>query len=414
MEPLDQILIQANQVKVGLVSHETRNAVLRTLAQLLREQTKEILNENQKDLEAFSPTHPMFDRLLLNSDRLNALARDVEKITTFEDPLGKKLEQKNMPNGLNLEKRSVPLGVVAVIYESRPNVTVDVFALCFKAGNACVLKGGKEAKHSNEKLTQLIHQALKLKGVPTEAVSLITGDRTVTEALLKSKGKIDVCIPRGSQALIEFVRDKAKIPVIETGAGIVHVYFDAQGDVEKGRKIIFNSKTRRVSVCNALDTLIVHQSRLKDLFSLLEKCSEKNVEIYADEASFKNLDGKYPAELLKKAQAKDFGIEFLDFKMSVKTVSSLREALNHIETYSSKHTEAIVTEDPNAAEQFLNEVDAAAVMVNASTAFTDGGCFGLGAEIGISTQKLHARGPMGLAELTSYKWVVVGDGQVRI
>jgi glutamate-5-semialdehyde dehydrogenase len=318
-----------------------------------------------------------------------------------------------MPNGLNISKISVPLGVVGVIYEARPNVTFDVFALCFKTGNVSVLKGGSDAEYSNKAIIALIHDILEKHGIDQNAAVLLPPEREATEALFNAIGYIDVLIPRGSQQLIDRVRRQSKVPVIETGAGIVHIYFDASGDLQKGRDIVFNAKTRRVSVCNALDCLIVHSSRLGDLPQLTKPLAGKAVDIYADAEAYAALQAHYPAVLLHPAKPEHFGTEFLDYKMAVKTVDGFPEALDHIAKYSSKHSEAIITEDAANADDFLNKVDAAAVYVNASTAFTDGAQFGLGAEIGISTQKLHARGPMGLQELTSYKWIVKGGGQVR-
>jgi glutamate-5-semialdehyde dehydrogenase len=318
-----------------------------------------------------------------------------------------------LPNGLHISKVTVPLGVVGVIYESRPNVTFDVFSLCFKSGNACVLKGSRDAAHSNEAIAKLISDVLVQNDINPNILYLMPPDREATEVLLKAVDDIDVLIPRGSQGLINFVRDNAKVPVIETGAGIVHTYFDASADLLKGIAIIDNAKTRRVSVCNALDCLIMHSSRLGDLPAIATPLAEKGVLIYADERAYEVLNGFYPNALLQPANAESFGTEFLAMTMSVKTVDSLQDALEHISAYSSKHSEAIIAEDKATIDYFLKNVDAAAVYANASTAFTDGAQFGLGAEIGISTQKTHARGPMALAELTSYKWIIEGNGQVR-
>lgn len=356
---------------------------------------------------------PRFDRLLLTEARIHSLADDVVSVADFPSPLHQILEEKQRPNGLKIQKVSVPLGVVAVIYEARPNVTIDVFSLCFKTGNACVLKGGKEAEHSNRILVSVIHRTLKDYALNPDMVYLFPNAREILPALLSASGYIDVCIPRGSQNLIDFVREHARIPVIETGAGIVHTYFDKSGSLEKGVPVIFNAKTRRVSVCNALDTLVIHADRLADLPLLVAPMIEKHVEIFADEPSFAILKAFYPDSLLRSASEENFGQEFLDYKMSVKTVKSVNEAVEHISQYSSGHSEAIIAEDPDSIHYFLQTVDAAALYVNASTAFTDGGQFGLGAEIGISTQKLHARGPMGLQALTSYKWLLWGSGQTR-
>lgn len=397
---------------LAVMEEPLRLAVLQALAAELKASVDDILRENEKDLAAMPKDDPRYDRLLLNRDRVMALAEDVLKVAALPSPLGKTLEETTRPNGLRLKKISVPLGVAGVIYEARPNVTVDVFALCFKAGNACALKGGKEAQHSNRVLVDAIHRALKKNNVNTDTVYLLPPDREATTVLLNAVGLIDVCIPRGSQGLIDHVRDHARVPVIETGAGIVHTYFDASGDLEKGKAIINNAKTRRVSVCNALDTLVIHQSRLADLAALATPLAASNVEIFADSAAYQKL-GSYPASLLHKATPEDFGREFLSYKMSVKTVASVEEAVEHIMHYTSHHSEAIIAEDAKTIDYFMKNVDAAAVYANTSTAFTDGGQFGMGAEIGISTQKLHARGPMGLEALTSYKWLVYGDGQIR-
>ncbi len=396
---------------LSLLGEDKCNQLLRALAVTLRENTAAIVAENAKDLAQMPKEDPRYDRLLLDAARISGIADDVEKVAALPAPLGRTLEERTLPNGLHLKKISVPLGAVGVIYESRPNVTVDVFALCFKAGNACILKGGKEAHHSNKAFADIIQATLKQQGIDADVLCLLPPEREATAVLLNATGIVDVCIPRGSQALIDFVRENAKIPVIETGAGIVHTYFDASGDLNKGKDIIFNAKTRRVSVCNALDTLIIHADRLADLSALTAPLAAKNVEIFADAAAFKKLSGVYPH--LQAAKPEDFGQEFLSYKMSVKTVATLDEALAHIREHSSHHSEAIIAEDKTAIARFMNEVDAAAVYANASTSFTDGGQFGLGAEIGISTQKLHARGPMGLEALTSYKWLVYGDGQVR-
>ena len=414
---MEQVTAQLKKVKaasraLAVMEEAQRVAVLRSLADELEASVSDILRENEKDLAAMPKDDPRYDRLLLNKDRVTALADDVRKVADLPSPLNKVLEETARPNGLKLKKISVPLGVAGVIYESRPNVTVDVFALCFKAGNACALKGGKEAQHSNRVLADAIHRALKKNNVDTDTVYLLPPDREATQVLLDAVGLIDVCIPRGSQGLIDHVRNTARVPVIETGAGIVHTYFDASGDLEKGKAIVNNAKTRRVSVCNALDTLVIHDSRLKDLAALAAPLANSNVEIFADEAAYAQLAG-YPQKLLHKATPEDFGREFLSYKMSVKNVASKEAAVAHIMHYTSHHSEAIIAEDAQAVDYFMKNVDAAAVYANASTAFTDGGQFGMGAEIGISTQKLHARGPMGLEALTSYKWLVYGDGQIR-
>ena len=392
---------------------ELRNKVLLDLANLLEDKTDGIVKANQLDLDKMAKDDPKYDRLLLNQERIKGIASDLRKVSSLASPIGQILEEVSRPNGLYLKKIRVSLGVVAVIYEARPNVTIDVFALAFKTANAVVLKGGSEAQHSNQILVSLIHQSLIPNNIDPGLVYLMPPEREAVHDLLNAVGLIDVCIPRGSQGLIDFVRKNAKIPVIETGAGIVHTYFDKSGDVTKASKIIHNAKTRRVSVCNALDTLLIHQERLLDLPSLVSSLAEKNVEIYADTESYAVLDGKYPASLLKHATPESFGTEFLDYKLSIKSVPDLDSAIKHIMNHTSGHSEAIIAEDQVVIDRFLRIVDAAAVYVNASTAFTDGGEFGMGAEIGISTQKLHARGPMALPELTSYKWLIYGNGQIR-
>lgn len=392
---------------------DLRNKVLLDLANLLEDKTDEIIKANQFDLDKMAKNDPKYDRLLLNQERIRGIASDLRKVSSLSSPVGQVLEELSRPNGLYLKKVRVPLGVVAVIYEARPNVTIDVFALAFKTANAVVLKGGSEAQHSNQILVDLIHQSLIENNINPELVYLMPPEREAVHDLLNAVGLIDVCIPRGSQGLIDFVRKNAKIPVIETGAGIVHAYFDKSGDVAKGSKIIHNAKTRRVSVCNALDTLLIHRERLTDLPMLVSSLTEKNVEICADSESYAVLDGKYPVSLLKHATPESFGTEFLDYKLSIKSVPDLDSAIKHIMNHTSGHSEAIIAEDQAIIDRFLRIVDAAAVYVNASTAFTDGGEFGMGAEIGISTQKLHARGPMALPELTSYKWLIYGNGQTR-
>jgi len=387
--------------------------ILTELADSLMSHTEDVLAANRKDLERMDITDPKYDRLKLTKERLIAIAQEILNVAALVSPLSAIITEKTLPNGLQLSKIRVPLGVIGVIYEARPNVTLDVFSLCFKTGNVAILKGGSDAEFSNQALINIIHEVLERNGVDSNAAVLLPSDREATAALLNAKGFVDVLIPRGSQSLITYVRDHSKIPVIETGAGIVHTYFDATGDKEKGKAIIFNSKTRRVSVCNSLDCLILHTERLNDLFELVEPLITESVQLYADPASYEALDGLYPSSLLHHAGPEDFGTEFLDYKMAIKTVADSTLALEHIALYSSKHSEAIIAEDEEQIVNFLNAVDAAAVYANASTAFTDGGQFGLGAEIGISTQKLHARGPMGLEELTSYKWVIRGNGQIR-
>jgi glutamate-5-semialdehyde dehydrogenase len=389
------------------------DAVLLDVAKAAVEQTAYLLQENKKDLERMDPADPKYDRLTLTASRIQDIANDIKNVAGLTSPLGAVLSDKTLTNGLHIKKVRVPLGVVGVIYEARPNVTFDVFALCFKTGNISILKGGSDADFSNRAIISVIHDVLTAHGIDVNAATLLPVEREATEALLNAVGYVDVLIPRGSQSLINYVLNSSKVPVIETGAGIVHTYLDESGDLEKATAIVDNAKTRRVSVCNALDCLIINSTRLADLPALAKPLAAKEVEIFADEPSYAVLEDTYPANLLNVAQPEHFGTEFLSMKMSVKTVDTLQEALEHIAINSSKHSEAIISEDEANIETFLNRVDAAAVYVNTSTAFTDGAQFGLGAEIGISTQKLHARGPMGLEELTSYKWIVKGNGQVR-
>lgn len=395
------------------LNFETINRILEDLAAEAIAQTDYLLAENKKDLDRMDPSNPNYDRLKLTVARIQDIAKDIVNVSRLENPLGHILSEKTMPNGLHISKISVPLGVVGVIYEARPNVTFDVFALCFKTGNICILKGGSDASYSNLAIISVIHKVLAKHGIDINVAVLLPKEREAAEALMQAVGYVDVIIPRGSQGLINSVRKNSKVPVIETGAGIVHTYFDEYADLKKGTDIIFNSKTRRVSVCNALDCAIIHSARLNDLPELTKPLGEAGVEIFADDPAYAVLQNHYPAALLHRAGPEHFGTEFLSMKMAVKTVDSFQQALAHIASHSSKHSEAIVTENEAHMEEFLNRVDAAAVYVNTSTAFTDGAQFGLGAEIGISTQKLHARGPMGLNELTSYKWLVKGNGQIR-
>jgi len=399
--------------KLGRLSGEQINSLLLRLADAVEASVAEILTENQKDLDQMDPSDPKFDRLKLTKPRIEAIAADIRNVAALPSPLGRVLSHDILPNGLNIKKISVPFGVIGIIYEARPNVTLDVFSLCIKSGNAVVLKGGSDADHSNRAIVSVIKNVLKESFIDENALTLLPPSREATTALLHARGFVDLIIPRGSQALIEYVRENAKIPVIETGAGICHTYFDKAGDLEIGRSVIHNAKTRRVSVCNSLDCLVIHQDRISDLKYLVGLMPGNKVEIFADPEAFAALSGNYPSELLHPAVPSSFGTEFLDYKMAIKTVSSLEEAFEHIAAFSSKHSEAIITTCRETADEFLHVVDAAAVYVNTSTAFTDGAQFGLGAEIGISTQKLHARGPMALQEITTYKWIVEGEGQIR-
>jgi glutamate-5-semialdehyde dehydrogenase len=392
---------------------EKINAVLLALADETEKQSSFIIIENKKDLDLMDPADPKYDRLKLTNDRIKSITSDMRKVVQLQSPLGKTLYENELPNGLKISKVSVPLGVVGIIYEARPNVTFDVFSLCFKSGNACILKGGSDARFSNEAVISIIKKVLSAHQINPSIAELLPIEREATNALLNAREYVDLIIPRGSQGLIDFVIQNSKIPVIETGAGIVHTYIDETADVNSAKAIVNNAKTRRVSVCNALDCLLVHRKQLINLPVIIEPLAKSNVIIYADESSREVLSGKYPGEFLKPSTEDSYGTEFLSYKMSVKTVDNIDDALSHIYKYSSKHSEAIISDDPQQIERFLNEVDAAAVYSNTSTAFTDGAQFGLGAEIGISTQKLHARGPMALAELTSYKWIVRGSGQIR-
>ena len=378
---------------LALLTDEQRNEILNAVADAIVDNKARILEANAQDLAKMSKENPLYDRLQLTDSRLEGIASDMRNVATLPTPLGHITKQKTLPNGLRLCRVSVPFGVIGMIYEARPNVTFDVFSLCFKSGNACVLKGGKDADCSNREEVALIHEILTKYGVSKDVVALLPATHEATGEMLNAVGYVDLCIPRGGRKLIDFVRDTARIPVIETGAGVVHIYFDKDGDLEKGKAIINNAKTRRVSVCNALDTLLVHKDREGELDELLAPMKGK-VEIFFNDES-------------------RYDTEFMDYKMNVVTVNSLEEALNHIDQHGSGHSEAIVTENEAAARKFQAHVDAACVYWNAPTSFTDGAQFGLGAEIGISTQKLGPRGPMALEEITTYKWLIEGEGQIR-
>ena len=403
---------QASRSLVFL-SEDKINNILRDVADAIVARTSEILAANNKDLARMDKANPVYDRLQLTEQRIADIAGDMRNVASLPYPVGRTLEERELPNGLKLKKVTVPIGVIGMIYEARPNVTYDVFSLCLKSGNACILKGGSDAYDSNVVGVGIIKEVLRKYSVDENAIALLPAGHAETEQLLKATDYVDLIIPRGSKRLIDFVRQNSIVPVIETGAGICHTYFDEFGNLEWGKRIIFNAKTRRVSVCNALDCVIVNQKRLTDLADLVADCATKNVIIYADEQAFAALDGKYPSNLLQHADEQSFGTEFMDYKMAIKTVGSIDEALAHIARYSSRHSECIVTDNQANADLFRKAVDAAVVYVNAPTAFTDGAQFGLGAEIGISTQKLHARGPMALRELNSYKWLVTGEGQTR-
>lgn len=410
---MDEYFIKARQAgkSVAALDDATRNEVLLAVADALESSASELLRANELDLARMDRRSPLYDRLMLTEARIKGIASDMRNVAGLPSPLGRVLLDRVLPNGLHLRKVAVPFGVIGVIYEARPNVTLDVFSLCFKSGNACVLKGGKDADDSNQAAVAVVQEVLERFGIPAEAVTLLPATHEATGALLNAVGYVDVVIPRGGRKLIDFVRNNARIPCIETGAGVVNTYFDIAGDLEIGKKIVFNAKTRRVSVCNALDCLIIHSGRLGDLPALCEPLAAKNVVLYADERALAVLKDVYPE--VYPAGPDSFGTEYMDYKMAVRTVDSLEEALDHISKYGSGHSESIVTQDEASAAAFQAAVDAACVYVNAPTSFTDGAQFGLGAEIGISTQKLGARGPMGMEELTTYKWLINGNGQTR-
>lgn len=396
---------------LGLITDARRNEILLAVADAILASQEQLLAANAEDLSKMEPSNPLYDRLKLTPARLADIAGDMRKVASLPSPLGIVSKERTLPNGLRLHRVSVPFGVVGVIYEARPNVTFDVFSLCLKSGNACVLKGGKDAVASNEAGVSVIKKTLAAMGESEDFVTLLPATHEATGELLSAVDYVDVCIPRGGRRLIDFVRDNARVPVIETGAGVVNTYFDEFGDLTMGQAIVKNAKTRRVSVCNALDCLLVHLDRLDVLESLVSPLAEKNVVLYADQQAYAVLEGRYP--LLEHATEESFGTEFMDYKMAVKTVASLDEALDHIARYGSGHSECIVTDNEERARRFQSCVDAACVYWNAPTSFTDGAQFGLGAEIGISTQKLGPRGPMGLEEITTYKWLIEGEGQTR-
>ena len=398
---------------LALIPEDLRNQILQAVADAIVDFKERILAANEKDLAKMDPKNPLYDRLQLTDKRLDDIASDMRHVAELPSPLGHVTKQKTLPNGLRLHRVSVPFGVIGMIYEARPNVTFDVFSLCFKSGNACVLKGGSDADLSNQASVELIHEVLERYGVDPAVVTLLPATHEATGEMLNAVGYIDLCIPRGGRRLIDFVRDTARIPVIETGAGVVNTYFDVDGDMEKGKAIICNAKTRRVSVCNALDCLIIHEKRLGDLLELVKPLLDHKVTLYADGPAYQLLTGHYPDILLQPATEESFGTEFMDYKMSIRTVTSLDEALAHIDQFGSGHSEAIITENKETARRFQAHVDAACVYWNAPTSFTDGAQFGLGAEIGISTQKLGPRGPMALEEITTYKWIIEGEGQTR-
>lgn len=396
---------------LALRSDEQISSLLRHVADAVDRNAAEILEANSRDLSRMAEDNPMRDRLQLTPERISDITSDMRTVASLPSPLGRVLSSTVRPNGMKIDKVSVPFGVIGVVYEARPNVTLDIFSLCMKAGSACLLKGGSEAYNTNECIVTLVRDTLIQQGWDEATVTLMPPSHEATTEMLNAVGYVDLVIPRGSKKLIEYVRDTARVPVIETGAGVCHTYFHESGDIKKGRDIVSNAKTRRVSVCNALDTLVIDRSRLDALGEICSQLATKNVTIYADDEAYAVLYGKYPH--LCHATESDFGREWLDYKMSIATVEGIDEAINFINEHTSRHSECIVSEDKAAVDRFLKEVDAACVYANVSTSFTDGGQFGFGAEIGISTQKLHARGPMGIPEITTYKYIITGDGQTR-
>lgn len=396
-----------------LLNEDRINRILEDVAKEAESKIHYILFENQKDLQRMDSDNPKYDRLKLTEERIGSIVGDIRKVVSLPSPVNRIIEERKLDNGLRLTKKAVPFGVIGIIFEARPNVCFDVFSLCFKSGNACILKGGSDAQLSNIAIVDIIRDVLDNNGINPNACILLPNDRETTRELLCAREYVDLIIPRGSASLIDYVRENSLVPVIETGAGVCHTYFHGDGDKEKARHIVHNAKTRRVSVCNSLDCLIIDKSSLDDLPYICVDLQHSNVAIYADKHAYEALEGHYSPQLLKEADKDSFGTEFLDYKMSIKTVNNINEAIEHISKYGSKHSEAIVTDNSEVAAVFESLVDAACVYVNASTAFTDGAQFGLGAEIGISTQKMHARGPMALQELCSYKWIIEGDGQIR-
>lgn len=413
MTQLHDTFVQARQAARSLNrrSVEQVNSLLLALADAVENAIPQLLEANALDLARMDKSNPKYDRLQLTDQRLRDIAADMRSVAALPSPLGKILSTTTRPNGMTISKVSVPFGVIGIIYEARPNVTFDVFSLCTKSGSACLLKGGSDAHDTNTCAVALIKSVLVANGWDENTVTLLPASHEATAEMLNAVGMVDLIIPRGSKGLIDFVRDNSRVPVIETGAGVCHTYVHQSGLTDTARDIVFNAKTRRVSVCNALDTLVIDRSRLSDLRNICQPLADKGVTIYADPEAYEILNGAYPQ--LEQAQNSDFGREWLDYKMSVKTVENIDEAIQFIEANTSRHSECIVAQDQSAIDIFVNEVDAACVYANVSTAFTDGGQFGFGAEIGISTQKLHARGPMALPEITTYKYIVTGTGQTR-
>ncbi|RXE71166.1 glutamate-5-semialdehyde dehydrogenase [Muribaculaceae bacterium Isolate-002 (NCI)] len=411
---VEEYLLDARSATRGLLklSDGEINAVLLDTADALVSATYEILDANSLDLSRMDPDNPKYDRLKLTPERIAAIASDMRNVASLPSPRVE-LDRRVRPNGLVITRVAVPFGVIGVIYEARPNVTADVFSLCFKSGNVCVLKGGHDADDSSKAIIKVIHSVLQRHGIDPAVATLLPATREATDILLAARAVVDLIIPRGSSSLINSVREKSQVPVIETGAGVCHCYVDASADIAMARDIINNAKTRRVSVCNALDCAIVHSSLVGSLPEICAPLAASEVMIYADSRSYDALGGHYPAPLLHHACDDDFGTEFLSYSMAIKTVDSLDEALEHIDRYGSGHSESVVTTDDYVKRRFSLEVDAACVYTNAPTSFTDGAQFGLGAEIGISTQKMHARGPMALEGLMTYKWLIAGNGQIR-
>lgn len=417
---IEQQLDEARKASLALldITEEQTNELLNKLADALVANAQTIVEANTVDLSRMDPADSRYDRLLLNADRIEGIAADTRNVATLPSPLNRELSCSERPNGMVIRKISVPFGVIGVIYEARPNVTIDVFSLCFKAGSAVILKGGKEAAETNAKEVEIIHRVLRESGLPESLCTLLPNNHEATAEMLSAVGKVDLVIPRGSRRLIDFVRDTARVPVIETGAGVCHTYVDEFADVIKASAIVNNGKTRRVSVCNALDCLVMHAARLSDLPQICAPLCQnadpaKQVEIFADEAAYEALSGRYPAPLLKHALPEHFGMEFQSYRMAVRTVASFEEAVQYIQSHTSHHSESIVSQDEETCQRFLRLIDAACVYQNLPTSWTDGAQFGFGAEIGISTQKLHARGPMALPEITTYKYIITGDGQIR-
>ncbi|MBD5246661.1 MAG: glutamate-5-semialdehyde dehydrogenase [Barnesiella sp.] len=411
---IEQQLIEARKASRQLLSLPTErtNEILVATADALVAATDDIIRANALDLSRMDPADPKYDRLKLTAERIAGIAADMRNVATLPSPR-RELDHRVRPNGLVITRVAVPFGVIGVIYEARPNVTADVFSLCFKSGNACVLKGGHDADDSNRAIIAVIHSVLERNGISPAVATLLPATREATDELLAARGFVDLIIPRGSRRLIDSVREKSRVPVIETGAGVCHCYVDASADIAMARDIVNNAKTRRVSVCNALDCVIVNSALLDSLETICEPLAASKVVVHADERSYDALSGRYPAELLVRATEEDFGTEYLSYAMAVKTVDNLDEALDHIARYGLGHSESVVTADEEVKQRFATEVDAACVYTNAPTSWTDGAQFGLGAEIGISTQKMHARGPMALAELMTYKWIITGNGQTR-